>query len=97
MDHGDRTTLSIGVLDDPSRRAALYAVEQGIVSSDTVDLAVTFLPRSDLMDAVSARQFDVVEANPLAVPLGEARDLGFVILSGGEQDFDGVALVVLNN
>ena len=96
-DIGDRTTLSIGVLDDPSRRAALYAIEQGIVSSETVDLNVTYLSRSELRDAVSARQFDVVEASPLAVTLGEERDLGFVIVSGGMQDLDGAVLVVLDN
>lgn len=96
LDLGDRTMISIGVLDDASRRAALYAIEQGIVSSETTDFSITYLARSELTDAVSARQFDVIEASPLAVPLGVERDLEFVIVSGGVQDFDGSLLVVLN-
>ena len=95
-DLGDRTTISIGVLDDVSRRAALYAIEQGIVGSEMIDLSITYLPRSEMTDAVSARQFDVIEASPLAVPLGAERELDFVIVSGGVQDIDGTLLVVLN-
>ncbi|MCH7579085.1 MAG: hypothetical protein IIB22_02455 [Chloroflexi bacterium] len=95
-DLGDRTTISLGVLDDASRRAALYAIEQGIVGSETIDLSITFLARSELADAVSARQFDVIEASPLAVPLGVERELQFVILSGGVRNVDGTLLVVVN-
>ena len=95
-DLGDRTTISLGVLDDASRRAALYAIEQGIVGSETIDVSVTYLSRSELTDAVSARQFDVIEASPLAVPLGVERDLEFVIVSGGVQNVDGTLLVVVN-
>ncbi len=95
-DTGDRTAISLAVLDDASRRAALYAVEQGIVGSDIVDLSISYLAPSEMMDAAAARQFDVVEATPLAVPLGLERDLEFVIVSGGVQDIDGTLLVVLN-
>ncbi|MCI0777943.1 MAG: hypothetical protein J4N95_07160 [Chloroflexi bacterium] len=95
-DLGDRATISLGVLDDASRRAALYAIEQGIVDSETIDVSITYLARSELTDAVSARQFDVIEASPLAVPLGVERELEFVIVSGGVQNVDGALLVVLN-
>ena len=95
-DIGDRTMVSIGVFDDASRRAALYAIEQGIVSSETTDFSISYLARSELSDAVSARQFDVIEASPLAVPLGAERDLEFVIVSGGVQNIDGSLLLVLN-
>ena len=95
-DTGDRMAISLAVLDDASRRAALYAIEQGIVGSDFVDLSITYLAPSDMADAASARQFDVVEATPLAVPLGIERELEFVIVSGGVQDIDGTLLVVLN-
>lgn len=95
-DTGDRTAISLAVLDDPSRRAALYAIEQGIVDSDIVDLSISYLALSDMTDAAPARQFDVVEATSLAVPLGIERELEFVIVSGGVQDVDGTLLVVLN-
>ena len=95
-DTGDRIVISLAVLDDASRRAALYAIEQGIVGSDIVDLSISYLAPSEMTDAAAARQFDVVEATPLAVPLGIERELEFVIVSGGVQDFDGTLLVVLN-
>ena len=93
---GDRETVGLALLDDPSRRAAMYAIEQGIVGSETIDISITYLARSELTDAVSARQFDVIEASPLAVPLGVERELEFVIVSGGVQNVDGTLLVVVN-
>lgn len=91
---GERTTVSIALLDDPSRRAALYAIEQGIITSDTVDLDLTYLPLSTITEAAPAKQYDVIEASPLTVPVGAARDLDFVILSAALQDLDGTLLFV---
>ncbi len=93
---GSRTTISLAVLDDPSRRAALYAIEQGIVTSDAIDLNVSYLPQSMLSEATSARQHDVVEATPLIVPLSSERGLDLLILSGGLLDLDGALLFVRN-
>ncbi|OGO50951.1 MAG: hypothetical protein A2148_02335 [Chloroflexi bacterium RBG_16_68_14] len=90
----DRTTVSLALLDDPSRRAALYAVQQGIVTSDSVDVDLTYLPFSTLIEVAAARQYDVIEALPLVVPLGAARDLDFVVLSGALQDLSGTLLFV---
>lgn len=91
---GDRTTVSLALLDDPSRRAALYAIEQGIVTSDTVDVDLTYLPLSTIIEAAPAKQYDVIEATPLAVPRGAARDLNFVVLSAALQNLDGTLLFV---
>lgn len=91
---GDRVTISIAVLDDANRRAALYAIEQGILTSDTVDVDVTYLPLSTIIDVAPAKQYDVIEASPLAVPFGAARDLDYVILSAGLQNRDGTILFV---
>ena len=94
--NGDRTTVSIALLDHPSRRAALYAIEQGIITSDSVDLDITYLPQSALAEAAAAGLYDVIETSPLAVALGAERDLELVILSGALQDQDGTLLFVLN-
>lgn len=91
---GNRLTISLALLDDPSRRAALYAIEQGIVTSELVDLSLTYLPESQLGEAPAARQYDVIEASPLVVPLGAARGLDFVVLSAGLADLDGTLLFV---
>ncbi len=93
---GDRTTVSLALLDDPGRRTALYAIEQGIVTSDTVDLDLTYLPLSVLIEAAPARQHDVIEAAPLVVPIGAARDLEFIVLSAGLQNLSSTLLFVRN-
>jgi hypothetical protein len=89
-----RTTVSLAVLDDPARRSALYAIERGVVRSGTVDISLTYLPLTALAEAASARQFDAVEVEPLAVPLTSGSRLGLVVLSGGVVDLDGVLLFV---
>ena len=94
--NGDRTTVSIALLDHPGRRAALYAIEQGILTSDTVDLDITYLPQSAIIEAAAAGQYDVIETSPLAVALGAERDLELIILSGALQDQDGTLLFVRN-
>ena len=63
----------------------------GLPKPEAADLA-----RSDLAEAASARQFDVVEASPLAVPLGAERELEFVIVSGGLEDLSATLLLVVN-
>jgi len=93
---GERVTVSLAVLDHPGRRAALYAIEQGIVTSDSVDLDISYLSQSALMEAASAGQFDVVETSPTAVALGVERGLDLVVLSGALQDRDGTLLFVRN-
>ncbi|MCH7811126.1 MAG: hypothetical protein IH958_00665 [Chloroflexi bacterium] len=91
---GDRVTVSIAVLDDPSRAAALFAIEQGIVTSDFVDVEIAFLPLSTIIDVAPAKQFDVIEATPLAVPRAAAGGFDFVILSAALQNLDGTLLFV---
>ncbi|MCH8901084.1 MAG: hypothetical protein IIC88_02185, partial [Chloroflexi bacterium] len=89
---GDRITISIAVRDDANRLAALYAIEQGIVTSDTIDVDVTYLTQSAIDEVALARQYDVIEVTPLAVPLAAVQDFDFVILSGGLQNSDGTFL-----
>lgn len=93
---GDRTTVSIALLDDPTRRIALYAIELGIVTSDSVDLNLAYLPLSGIAEAVPARHYDVIETTPMAIPSGEVRDFAVVVLSGGLLDLDGTLLFVRN-
>lgn len=89
-----RTTVTLAVLDDPGRRCALYALEQRLITSDRIDVNLTYLPLSALQEAVPARQYDVVETSPLAVPQNSNAGLGLMVLSGGLQDLDGTLLFV---
>ena len=58
---GDRVTISIGVRDDPGHRAALYALDERIVTSSTIDLVISYLPPSEIEAAGRSGRFDVVE------------------------------------
>lgn len=89
---GGRQTVSLAVLDDPSRRAALYAIENGLVTSNLVDLNITYLPQAELTEAVSTRQYDVVETAPTLIVQGRERGVDFMIISAGLIDLDGTQL-----
>lgn len=92
MPDGGRVTITLALLDDGARRSALYAIEQGIVTSDAVDLAVSYLTPSALIDATAAGQYDIIEASPLALVGPGASDVGLRLLSLGELDIDGTLL-----
>jgi hypothetical protein len=87
-----RQTVSLAVLDDGLHRGALYALEQGLVESDAVDVAVTYLSPSGLTQAVHAGEYDVVEYSPLLVATGRRARLDLVVLSGGIEDIDSTLL-----
>lgn len=90
---GVRQTLSLAVHDDLARRAVLYALETGLVTSETLDVTVTYLPTSGLMDAASSREHDVVEATPLTIAQAGEAGLELVIVSDGLFDVSGTYLV----
>lgn len=94
LTEGDRVTISLAVLDKPGHRTALYAIEQQIVASDTVDVVLRYLPRSEIDEAVRSKQFDVIEVAAPTVPLDAADDFDLVVLSSGLQDLDGTLLFV---
>jgi ABC-type nitrate/sulfonate/bicarbonate transport system substrate-binding protein len=89
---GGRVTISLALLDDPTRRAALSAIEQGIVASSKIDISITYLSARALPEAATTKLYDVVEASPLIISSNSS--LPFVILSAGAQDIDGAVLFV---
>jgi hypothetical protein len=89
---GGRQTISIAVLDDAPHRAALYAIAQGVVRSSLVDLDVTYLPPGGLVQAIDAREYDVVEGTPMLVATDKGSRLDLVVLSGAVEDIDSTLL-----
>ncbi|HUQ16287.1 MAG TPA: MqnA/MqnD/SBP family protein [Candidatus Saccharimonadales bacterium] len=89
----ERRTVTIAYADDPSRVALLWAITNRKISSPSVDLAVSFLPLAQIIPAANTKQFDVIEATPLAVPRTAGREPGFLILSAGLVNVDGTFLV----
>lgn len=75
-----QTTITFGYLADPSHEAVLWALENGRVSSDAVTIEATALDISTLIQATSARTFDVVQTASLAIPRARARGLDLRIM-----------------
>ncbi|MRX50431.1 PhnD/SsuA/transferrin family substrate-binding protein [Paracoccus sp. S-4012] len=73
-------TITFSHLANPSHEAALYAIEQGIVTSDKIKVEVTALDIAALQQAIAARTFDVVEGAAMAVPRANARGLDLQII-----------------
>ncbi len=93
----ERQTLTLAYADDPSRAALVWAIQNGKVTSKTIDLRISFLPVAQIIPAANTKQFDVIEATPLAVPRTAGAEPGFLILSLGLVNLNGTQLVTGRN
>ena len=75
-----RTVVELAYSDDPSREALLWGILNGHVTSDTIEVKVSFLPLGQIIPAANTKQYDAIEATPLAVARGPASRLR----SGGD-------------
>lgn len=81
----EKATINFAHLSNPGHEAALYAIEQGIVTSDKIDVKVTALDIAALQQAIVARTFDVVEAAPVGIPRAKARGLDLQIIGTAQR------------
>lgn len=88
-----KTALEIAYADDPSREALLWAITHGKVTSSSIDVTVRFLPLAQIIPAANTKQFDAIEATPLAVARTAGGEPGFLILSSGLRNGLGTLLV----
>jgi ABC-type nitrate/sulfonate/bicarbonate transport system substrate-binding protein len=88
-------TVTLAVLDDPSRHAALYALDNALVGSDSVDVVTTYVSQSALSGGLAGRQYDIVETPASAVPNDVEGGSDLVVLSAGRLDTAGTLLVVV--
>lgn len=88
-----RTSLEIAYADDPSRHALLWAMVNGKVTSPTVDVKVSFLPFAQIIPAANTKQYDALEATPLALPRAPGAEPGFLVLSNGLVNISSTALM----
>lgn len=83
--YAQQTTIRFAHLSNPSHVAALYAISQGIVTSDRVNVEVSALDIAALQQAIVARSFDVVEAAAMAIPRAHARGLDIRIIGTAQR------------
>lgn len=78
-----KETLKFAFLADPSRDAILWAFKNGKVKSDKIAIETSAMSVPALTQAMSSRQFDVVEVSPFAIPAGAQRGLNLSIIGSG--------------
>jgi NitT/TauT family transport system substrate-binding protein len=76
-----RTKVTYAYLLDPAFDAVVWAIQNGKVKSDLIDLEVSGLLIPQLLQATSTKQFDVVMTAVIGVPAAAARGLDLRILS----------------
>jgi ABC-type nitrate/sulfonate/bicarbonate transport system substrate-binding protein len=90
-----KDVIKIAVLDDPTRHAALWALENSKVNSGSISVNVSYLSTQSAQVAYQSHQYDVVEASPVAMATAAKRGLVMKILTGGIVD-RGATVVYVN-
>ncbi len=75
--------VTFGYLADPSHEAVMWALRNGKVTSDTIEVVATPLQIPALIQATSARTYDVIQTAAMAIPPARARGLDLQIMGSG--------------
>ncbi|HEY6025961.1 MAG TPA: MqnA/MqnD/SBP family protein [Pseudolabrys sp.] len=78
-----KETVTFGYLADPSHEAVLWPLRNGKVKSDLIDVQATGLQISALIQATSARTYDVIETAAMAIPRAREHGLDLQIMGTG--------------
>lgn len=89
-----KTTVTLAVLDDAAREAVLWALRNGRVTSDTIEVEIDLLPYAAIIEAFGSQSYDVVEASPVAVPRALQGGLELLVYSPGLVNRAGTSLYV---
>jgi NitT/TauT family transport system substrate-binding protein len=76
-----KDTMTFGYLADPSQEVVLWALKNGKVSSDTIEIEATPLDIPALLQATPARTYDVIMTAAMALPRAMERGLDLRILA----------------
>lgn len=75
--------VTFGYLADPSHEAVMWALRNGKVTSDTIEVTATPLEIPALIQATSARTYDVIQTAAMSIPPARARGLDLQIMGAG--------------
>lgn len=73
--------VTYGYLLDPSHEAVMWAINNGKVTSDQIEIEARALQVPALIQATGTRQFDVIETAVPSIPLAAERGLQLIIVS----------------
>jgi len=75
-----KTKLTFAFVTDPTHEMYVYALRQGLVKSDTLDLDLVTLSIPALVQGFLGKQFDIVETSVVALPRAVERGLDVRLL-----------------
>lgn len=75
-----KQTIRFAYLMDPSHEAVLYALKQGLVESDLIEVEATSMAIPALIQATAARSHDVIQTAAMAIPRAAERGLDLKIM-----------------
>jgi NitT/TauT family transport system substrate-binding protein len=75
-----KTKLSFAFVTDPTHEMYVYALRQGHVRSDTLDLELVTLAIPALVQGFLGRQYDIVETSMISIPRAVERGLNVSLL-----------------
>ncbi len=78
-----KDTITFAHLADPSIEAAMWAINNGKVTSDLIDLEATAMEIPALIQSTSARTYDVVMTAGMGIPRAVERGLPLRIIAAG--------------
>jgi hypothetical protein len=70
-----KTTITLAVLDDPTRRAAFWALQNHKVDTGSLTVKITYLSTQSAQVAYQSQLYNVVETSPVAVAVAARRGL----------------------
>jgi len=73
--------VTFAYLLDPSLEGVLYAIKNGIVKSDQIEIEATAMAIPALIQSTPTKRFDVIMNAVMAIPLAKRRGLDLVVLS----------------
>ena len=75
-----KTKLSFAFVTDPTHEMYVYALRQGMVRSDKVELELVTLAIPALVQGFLGRQYDIVETSMISIPRAVERGLNVSLL-----------------
>lgn len=76
-----KETVTYAYLLDPALEGVLYAINEGIVTSDEIEIDATALAIPALIQSTPTKRFDVIMNAVMAIPQAKRRGLDLVVLS----------------
>jgi NitT/TauT family transport system substrate-binding protein len=76
-----KETVTYAYQLDPTFDAAVWALKNGKVTSDTIEVELASLTIPALIQATLTKQYDVIQSDTIGVPRSAARGLNLVIMS----------------